>query len=344
MIWVLGGPLSRKRENVQNGQDSETVSDKLISYLRAKFNNPTINYASPLTRLQGGYETFTYRFELDGAADELAGPLVLRLYPQFYGTRNAVWESTVQNVLVGEGFPVAQAYVVCTDMSILGGAFFIMDCLPGRLLAVAPQDSVPGLLGKTHAQLHDIDPAPLIKALETKGISQYEYRLASRLDWLRDKADKLPWIRQAVNWLADNRPPEPERLSVCHGDFHAFNILYADGKVTGVLDWPGFALADPAFDVANSIVIITIPGKHLAASMGDFSSVDWDLMVDMYLAAYRTIRSLDDAHLAYYRVRRCVKALVQGFDGQKAWQHPLIQRDLIRTILDITGIQIVIPG
>jgi aminoglycoside phosphotransferase (APT) family kinase protein len=329
---------------VKNGQNSETVSDKLISYLRARFDNPSIDYVSPLTQLQGGYETFTYRFELDGAADELPGPLVLRLYPEFYGTRNAVWESTVQNVLAGEGFPVAQAYVVCTDNSILGGAFFIMDHLPGQLLAVAPQDSVPGLLGKTQAQLHNIDPAPLIGALEAKGIAEYEYRLASRLDWLRDKARKLPWIRQAVNWLVDNCPPEPERLSVCHGDFHAFNILYADGKVTGVLDWPGFALADPAFDVANSIVIITIPGKHVTASMDDFSSVDWDLMVDLYLAAYRTIRSLDDANLAYYRVRRCVMALIQGFEGQKVWQHPLILGDLLVYIDDITGIQIAMPG
>ena len=263
-----------------------------------------MDFASPLTQLQGGYQTSTYRFELNRASDELSRPLVLRLYPQFYGTWNAVWESTVQNVLAEEGYPVAQAYVVCTDMSILGGAFFIMDHLPGQLLAVAPQETVPGLLGRTHAELHNIDPDPLIKTLQDKGIAEYDYRLASRFDWLRDRADKLPWIRQGVNWLLDNRPPEPERLSVCHGDFHPFNILYDEGKVTGVLDWPGFAIADPVFDVANSVVLITIPSKHLAASMGDFSSVDWDLMADLYLAAYRTHRPLDDANLDYYRVRR----------------------------------------
>jgi aminoglycoside phosphotransferase (APT) family kinase protein len=325
-------------------QDIKDLSGKLISYLRAKLGNPAIDYASPLTRLQGGYETATYRFELDGASDELSRPLVLRLYPEFYGTWNAVWESTVQNVLAAEGYPVAQAYVVCTDMSILGGAFFIMDHLPGRLLAMAPQESVPGLLGKTHADLHDIDPDPFIKTLDDKGIAEYDYRLTSRFDRLSDKAGKLPWIRQAVNWLSDNRPPEPARLAVCHGDFHAFNILYADGKVTGVLDWPGFAIADPVFDVANSIVLITIPGKHLAASMGDFSSVDWDLMTDLYLAAYRSYRSLDDANLGYYRVRRCVMALVQGFEGQKVWQHPLITRDLLAYICDISGIQITMPA
>jgi aminoglycoside phosphotransferase (APT) family kinase protein len=329
---------------MNNVRDVEALSDKLIAYLRAKLGNPAMGFASPLTRLQGGYETSTYRFELDDASDELSGPLVLRLYPQFYGTRNAIWESTVQNVLAGEGYPVAQVHVVCTDMSLLGGAFFIMDHLPGQLLATAPRESVPGLLGKTQAELHNIDPVPLIKALSDKGVAERDYRLASRFDWLGEKADKLGWIRQGVNWLLDNRPTEPERLSVCHGDFHPFNILYDEGKVTGVLDWPGFAIADPVFDVANSIVLITIPSKHLAASMGNFSSVDWDLIADLYLAAYRAHRPLDDTNLDYYRVRRCVLALVQGVEGQKVWQHPLIVRDLMAYILDITGIQITLPA
>jgi aminoglycoside phosphotransferase (APT) family kinase protein len=328
---------------MENVQDIKMLSDKLVSYLRAKLGNPAIDFSSPLMRLQGGYETATYRFELDGVSDELSRPLVLRLYPQFYGTRNAIWESTVQNVLVGEGYPVAQAHLVCTDISILGGAFFIMDHLPGQILAVAPRDSVPGLLGKTHAELHDIDPAPLIKTLDDKGIPEYDYKLVSRLNWLDDWAGKLPWLRQAVNWLLKHRPAEPEDLSVCHGDFHPFNLLYAGDKVTGVLDWPGFAIADPVFDVANTIVLITIPSKHLAASMGDLSSVDWDLMADLYLAAYRTHRSLDDNNLGYYRVRRCVMALVQGVEGQKVWQHPLIVRDLLAYVLHITDIQICIP-
>jgi hypothetical protein len=77
--------------------------------------------------------------------------------------------------------------------------------------------------------------------------------------------------------------------------------------------------------------------------MDGLPSVDWDLMADLYLAAYRTHRSLDDTNLDYYRVRRCVMALVQGFEGQKVWQHPLIVRDLLAYILDITGIQITVP-
>ena len=324
-------------------QDINTLSDRLISCLRARLGNPALDIGSPLTRLQGGYETATYRFELDDVSEELSGPLILRLYPQFYGTKNAIWESTVQNVLAEEGYPVARAHLVCTDMSVLGGAFFIMDYLPGRPLAVAPPESVPRLLGETHADLHDIDSARLVKVLDEKGIDEYGYRLESRFDWLSSKAEKWPWLRQAVDWLLEHRPPEPERLSVCHGDFHPFNLLFDDGKVTGVLDWPGFAITDPAYDIGNTLVLIAIASKHLTASIAEFSSVDWDLMAKLYLAAYRTRRPLADANLGYYRVRRCVMALVQGVEGQKVWQHPLIVRDLLSTIHDATDIQISMP-
>ena len=329
-------------------QDTNTnidqISDKLIAYLKDELNNPGIEYGSPIMRLQGGYETSTFRFKLNGVENELSAFLVLRLYPQFYGPHNAIWESTVQNVLAREGYPVAKAHFVCTDMSILGGAFFIMDYLPGQLLMSAPPDTVPTLMGKTQAELHNIDSQPLIKALKKQGVDEYGYSLDGRYDGLNKRVSKLPWIRESANWLLANRPPEPENLAICHGDFHPLNILVADGMVTGVLDWPGFAITDPVFDVANTVVLTTIPSKYLIASMEGFESVDWDLFGEAYLAAYRTYRQLDSTNLDYYKVKRCVMALIQGFEGQKVWQHPMIVADLVGYIHEITGIQIMIPS
>jgi len=325
-------------------QDVLALSNKLTSYLRVKLGNPTLEFAAPLTRLQGGYETATYRFELVGAPEELDRPLVLRLYPEFYGTGSAIWESTVQNGLAREGYPVAQAHILCTELSVLGGAFFIMDHLPGHLLALAPPESVPELLGTIHAELHNIDPAPLIETLREQGIDDDGYRLESRYNWLKGKATELPWLRPAIEWLLEHRPPEPACLSVCHGDFHPFNILYAEGQVTGVQDWGGFSIADPAYDVGNTVVLITVASRHLAASMEGLPPIDFDLMVKLYLAAYRAHRPLDGTNLDYYRVRRCVMSLVQGAEGQKVWQHPLIVRDLLAYICQVTGIQISMPA
>ena len=79
--------------------DMGLISDKLLGYLRDQLKDPNIEYCQPLKQLQGGYETSIYRFQLKGVGGDFSQRLVLRLYPQFYGTQNAVWESTVQNAL-----------------------------------------------------------------------------------------------------------------------------------------------------------------------------------------------------------------------------------------------------
>jgi aminoglycoside phosphotransferase (APT) family kinase protein len=314
----------------------DEISDGLLEYLRDEIRNPTVDYGIPLTQLQGGYETCTYRFELSGVEKELAKPLVLRLYPQFYGTGNAVWESTIQNMLADEGYPVSRVYLTCTDMSVLGGAFLIMAFLEGELMMSAPFETIPGLLGKTHAALHDIDPQPLLNSLRERGLDERRYRLDGRLADLKDRAREYPWLWDAVDWLMENRPPESDRLSVCHGDFHPLNILVRDGRVTGVLDWAGFMVADPIVDVGTTVVLTMISAKHLLALK------EWETAVEMYLDAYayRAHRSLDLKQLDYYKVRRCVTALVDGASGQAVWQHPMIVQDLIEYTGEVTGIRV----
>ena len=113
------------------------ILEKFIDYLRTELKNSNIDYQSTPKQLQGGYETTIYRFQLIGTAAEYAQPMVLRLYPEFYGPHNALWESTIQNVLAESGFPVAKVHFVCSDMSVLGGAFYVMDYLPGWPLMFA---------------------------------------------------------------------------------------------------------------------------------------------------------------------------------------------------------------
>jgi aminoglycoside phosphotransferase (APT) family kinase protein len=321
------------------------LAEKFIAYLKDQLNDPLIDYESPLTQLKGGFETQIYRFQLKGAQKELSKPLILRLYPERYGTGNAVWESTIQNALAAEGYPVAKAQLVCTDMAILGGAFFIMDFLPGKPMVSAPIETIPELLGRTHAALHTKDPQRLIKSLREQGFQTGAYLLDSKFGRLNDKANRFPWLRGVVDWLIANRPPEPEQLAICHGDFHPLNILIKDGVVTGVLDWPGFIIADPTLDLGTTMVLATIPFKYVAPTLGlDFSNVDFEAFAEQYLDAYQAEKSLDRSYLGYYRVRRCVNALIDGSDGQKVWQHPLIVKDLLAYIFSVTGIHITMPS
>jgi aminoglycoside phosphotransferase (APT) family kinase protein len=320
------------------------IFDKFINYMRSELKNPDIDYQSTPTQLHGGYETKIFCFQLTGAKAEYTHPLVLRLYPEFYDIQNAIWESSIQNVLADEGYPAARVHFVCTDISYLGGAFLVMDLIPGQPLMFAHPDTVPALLGETHAALHQLDPKPFINALERQGFDDCGYRLNSGFAWFKEKADSHLWARESVEWLIANRPSEPECLSVCHGDFHPINLMVKDGQVSGVLDWGGFRIADPVFDVANTIVLTTIPAKHLSSTWEGFPTVDWDLAAENYLAEYQTHKELDPTNLDFYRVRRCLLALIQGFDGQQVWQHPPIVRDLLTYIHNVTGIQFTLPN
>ena len=167
-------------------------------------------------------------------------------------------------------------------------------------------------------------------------MDERRYRLVGRLEALKDRVSEYPWLCDAVDWLMENCPPESECLSVCHGDFHPLNILVQDGRVTGVLDWSGFIVADPILDVATMVVLTMISAKHL------LSLAEWETAVEMYLDAYayRAHRSLDLKHVDYHKVRRCVIALVDGASGQSVWQHPMIVKDLIEYTREVTGIRI----
>jgi aminoglycoside phosphotransferase (APT) family kinase protein len=323
------------------GPQIDNLNQNLITYLRKQLNNDELTYQANTAQVHGGFETKIYRFQLKSASGELTQPLALRIYPDWYGTGNAIWESTIQNVLKEAAFPVAKAHFLCTDHSVLGGAFFIMDFLPGKPMVMAPMENVPVLLGKNHALLHQIDPKPLVKAIHAAGIDRSALFVRRRFESFKKRASEFPWLKPAVEWLIQNRPAEPNQLSICHGDYHPLNILVENGEVTGVLDWSGFLIGNPAIDIGNTLVLITIPFKHVAPTLGmDFSNVDFEQVAETYLQSYQTEKPIDRTYLEYYRVNRCTNALMEGAQGQSVWQHPLIVRDLLANIHSVTGISI----
>lgn len=325
-------------------KDPDSISQNLLFFLKSELDNQGIGFKTPLTQVQGGYETLTYRFTLHGVDQELAKPLILRLYPPHLGTVGAGYESALQNVLADQGYPIAKSHFLCTDTTVLGGAFFIMDFLPGESLMSAGPEIIPELLGKTHARLHEIDPDIITRVISEKGIDANRYSFARQYDLFDGKGKKFPWIREGLEWLAANRPPEPKQLAVCHGDFHPLNILIDKGKISGVIDWPNFNIGDPAHDVANTLMLMTIPGKYSPDLAKLSIEVNFNEIVDRYLSAYRARKELDMRHLDYFQAKRCLKALIEGAEGQAVWQHPPIREELIDYIYKTAGIRVKVPS
>jgi aminoglycoside phosphotransferase (APT) family kinase protein len=108
--------------------------------------------------------------------------LVLRENPEYRNPEDSAWESSVQNALADAGYPVARVYFVCGDKTLIGGAFFIMDFMPGKPMLTALEKNWPEMLRITHAALHRIDPEPLIKSLNEQGFAENRYRVLRCLE------------------------------------------------------------------------------------------------------------------------------------------------------------------
>ena len=319
----------------------DKLSSELINYVRKELDSKSVDYLEPLTRLTGGYETFICRFQLSGVDERLSKPLIIRVYAENTDYYQPLKESMVQNAMADLGYPVPAVYSTCTDKTILGGAFVVMDYSEGETLLDSnmPFDRVSDVLGNLHARLHNIDPEPIARKFTEVGVDSRLLNFESKLERFRTYANlNFNWLNEATEWLFENRPDDSEILSVCHGDFHPRNILFKDGKVQAVLDWSGFLIGDPAMDVACTIFLSTIPVKLLLPDL------DSEQMKKVYLDSYRKTRPLDETNIAYYGTVRSVLALIDGARGHVLLGHPEIIQLLLASIYEITGVKIKIPS
>lgn len=98
------------------------------------------------------------------------------------------------------------------------------------------------------ARLHQVEqPIPAL------GVDTFEAMAAARLDALRRRLAAQgddPLITIALDWLSENVPAAPARRSIVHGDAGPANFLFANGRVTALLDWELVHIGDPMADLA----------------------------------------------------------------------------------------------
>ena len=223
--------------------DQTIVSDLLINWLKAELGDD-VEYADPLERITGGFETFTFGFRLSGASEELSGPLILRLFRQQGHHQQGAREAAFQNALAGLGYTVPRVAIVAERPGIGGQPFNIMERAPGHTLGeemmALGADFAAELARLAHIQahLHTVPIQSVKDALAASGIPLDQFSIWDQYRQLDRYVEQLGLTHLAplVKWLNDNRPIERETLAVCHGDFQPFNVMMNDGKVSAVID------------------------------------------------------------------------------------------------------------
>lgn len=307
--------------------DAATVAADLLALLRVRPGCRHASYAQPPERILGGYDTVLYGFRLANIEGSLGRPLILRIFDGGFGAFRARVESATQNAIAAQGYPCPRVLVTGDEDSIAGEHFTIMERVPGapaieavlkpRLDQLPLLPRLPGIVAHEVARLHDLDSTAFAQEVASPDFDRQLQRLSvdTMLGELDDRVEQhqLDQLRPAQRWLTENRPPEPASLSICHGDFHLGNVLLRNRQVSGVIDWSGVRLTDPAFDMARNIVATLYAPSMTPRVPRSLSTLAWRAFSARQVAVYRRLRPLALSTLDYYEALVSLLYFSQGY-------------------------------
>lgn len=333
------------------------LADRLLDHLRVDLDAPGLAYAEAPVPMSGGYDTRIFSFRLAGGPEGWAPALVLRLQNPLQDPRRALVERAVQGTVASLGYPAPRVFHACADPAVLGGGFLVMERVAGRPLIDEQRVGLAAVLVELQTRLHALDARPVLDALDRLG-SRASMTFDGLLATFQERIARgaLAGLRPAMDWLSGNRPRSPAAPAICHGDFHPQNILMSNGAVTAVLDWPNTVIADPAYDVAATRIILRRAPVELLpipAALRPVVRLARVLITTRYLAGYRRRRPIEPAALRYYEAAACMRQLVRVWGTRvdaAARRAPLgvldasrFGEDLAARFSRLTGVPLALP-
>ncbi|WP_268796610.1 phosphotransferase family protein [Pseudomonas huanghezhanensis] len=252
--------LTDTSTEVRSGEELDAVL--IDPYLKSHI--PGLNGLPVISQFPGGASNLTYLLTYPGQE------LVLRRPPFGHKAKSAHDMGREFRILnqLKDAFPYCpKAYVHCTDETIIGAEFYVMERVNGIIL----RSDLPAEL--------DLDPQQteaLCKSFVDKlvDLHQVDYTACGLGDlgkpqgyverqirgWTEryEKArtpDAPGWQRVAA-WLAEKQPPDHPVSSLVHNDYRFDNVILDPQnpmQIIGVLDWELTTLGDPLMDLGNSL-------------------------------------------------------------------------------------------
>ena len=231
-------------------------------------------FAGPLTveMFKGGQSNPTYKLVTPTRAYVMRakpGP-VAKLLPSAHAIER---EFRVMSALAGTGVPVARMHTLCEDESVIGRAFYVMECVDGRVLW---DQSLPGLgnaergaiydeMNRVLAALHSVKPAAIGLADYGKPGNYFERQIGRwSKQYQASITQPIPEMDRLIDWLPKNIPAmarDETLVSVVHGDYRLDNLMFhpSEPRILAVLDWELSTLGHPLADFSYHCMSWHIP-------------------------------------------------------------------------------------
>jgi aminoglycoside phosphotransferase (APT) family kinase protein len=275
---------------VREGFALETA--RLLPWMEANIDG----FGGPLTieQFKGGQSNPTYKLVTPKRA------YVLRRKPTgaiLKGAHAIEREARVIQALGRAGFPVAHVHGLCTDETVIGSWFYVMEMVEGRIfwdasfpeLGYAARPAYFDAMNAAIAALHRIDYLSIGLGDYGRSGSYFERQIAR---WSKqylddDLAGRDPWMDRLIDWLPANIPRGDE-TGIVHGDFRCDNMIFhpTEPRVLAVLDWELSTLGHPLADFAYHAMMYRMP-PHIVAGLGGTDVAALNIPTEAeYIAAY----------------------------------------------------------
>lgn len=237
--------------------------DALVRYLAGHGIDGPVR----IRQFQGGQSNPTFHLHT------AAGEFVLRKKPPgelLPKAHDVGREYRVMSALADTEVPVPRMRVMCTDESVLGTPFFVMDHVPGRIFpdrvlragTPAERAAVYRDLARVLAGLHTVD-------WQAVGLSDYgrpDGYLARQValwtrTWAAVKVEECAEMEALAAWLPAHLPADDDAC-IAHGDYRLGNVLLhpTEPRIVAVLDWELSTIGHPLADLGYAAMTYHLPG------------------------------------------------------------------------------------
>jgi len=210
-----------------------------------------------LELIAGGRSNLTYRVR-----DDAGCRYVLRRPPKGHVLESAHdvgREHRVISALATTPVPVPTSYGLCTDTAIVGAPFYVMNLVPGAVVASDKDGADYPLDARRAASVSLVDVLAEIHRVDVDAVglgtlgrkeSYCERQLRRWQRQFRSSAQRdVPLIDEVHDRLALSVPPQ-RFTGLVHGDYRPGNTLLSNsGSVQAVLDWELATLGDTLADL-----------------------------------------------------------------------------------------------
>lgn len=178
------------------------------------------------------------------------------------------------------GVPVPRTYALCTDATIVGTWFYLMEHIAGRVYWDPAFPELPRAQRAEHADamnaalasLHRVDPVAAGLADFGRAGGYISRQIARWSKQYHDDATagRLPAMDRLVEWLPRHVPQVEEPPAVVHGDYRVDNLVFDahEPRVIAILDWELSTIGDPLADFAYHLMTYRLPTLSLPGLLG----------------------------------------------------------------------------